>query len=95
MATLNQPAPQLLDTEKARLLVEAGGIVAATVKAQTGGWAVQLQTGKGGLVTLAKARGGVRTWRDLARAAAYVREELGIGAANLDMTSWQPKQKAI
>jgi len=95
MATSNPPAPRLLDTEKARLLVDAGGIVAATVRAQPGGWAVQLTTGKGGTVTLAKARGGVRTWRDLARAAAYVREELGIGSARLDMTGWEPRQKAL
>lgn len=89
-------SPTLLDTERARLLVDAGGIVAATLKAQAGGWAIQLQTGKGGVITLATSKKRrVRTWRDLARAAAYVRQELGIGAATLEMANWTPKQRAI
>ncbi|MEJ1390449.1 MAG: hypothetical protein RPU34_06075 [Candidatus Sedimenticola sp. (ex Thyasira tokunagai)] len=96
MTNSARTAPMLLDTERARLLVAAGGIVAATLKAQAGGWTVQLQTGKGGTVTLGTTKGGrVRTWRDLARAAAYVRQELGIVAAQLEMADWLPKQRVI
>ncbi|MES9903058.1 MAG: hypothetical protein ABW168_10280 [Sedimenticola sp.] len=95
MGTITDSQPPLIDTEQARVVVASGGISAATLSNKSGKWILQLQTGKGGFLTLGKAKGNqVRTWSDLARAAAYVRQELGIGSAQLEMADWSPKQWA-
>ena len=97
MTNNSENTPRVIDSDHARLVVDSGGVVAATLKNENGAWVLQLQTGKGGFLTLGKAKekNQVRTWADLARAAAYARERLKIGTVKLEMENWQPKQRAI
>jgi hypothetical protein len=93
--TTGTPPRQLFDTATAREVIAAGGVTGATIEAHAGGFFVRFRLASGGGVTLAdKRRKQARRWRDLARAAQYVRE-LGIARMTLDLDDWQPRQRAI
>ena len=88
MEKIDTTTLRLLETKTARTVIKAGGVTAATIEAGPIGFVVNFRLATGGSAMLADKLGkSVRHWRDLARAAAYLRE-LGIIRFVVDMEGW-------
>lgn len=83
---------RLVDSGKAREIIASGGVVSASIEAHGEDFWVTFRLATGGAMTLA-AKGGrrARRWRDLARAAGYVRE-LGVSRFLVDVANWGGKE---
>ncbi|MEJ1334435.1 MAG: hypothetical protein RPU34_09405 [Candidatus Sedimenticola sp. (ex Thyasira tokunagai)] len=83
-----------LTSEEARFLAKGGAIVGADIcwREAASSWEIYLHTAKDGRLALVKTNGGgKRTWRDVTRAAGYLKSKLGLEAGRLVMAGWMPK----
>ena len=84
------PQPDIIDGKAVQSLVEAQAIRGATVLGQPGGWAVLVRYGAIERAVAAQRARKPRLWRNLATAAAYVREELGLARFEVDAQGHEP-----
>ena len=83
-------SPETIDGKAVHNLVEADAIRGATVLGQKGGWAVLIRYGALERAVAAQHAKTPRLWRDLAAAAAYVRDELGLARFEVDARAHEP-----
>lgn len=76
-----------------RALVNAGAVRRVRIIADGALFHVEADTATGPL-TAATLKGKAKTWRSLDAAARWVRA-LGVGTAQLDLSLWQPGQRAL
>lgn len=76
-----------------KALLEAGAIKRFHIIADGARFRVDADT-QGGTITAATLRGSVKTWTKADSAARLLRN-LGVGAANLDISRWRPEQKEM
>ena len=76
-----------------RALVDAGAVKRLHIIANGGLFHIEADT-PNGHITASTNKGAVKTWRSLDTAAKWVRS-LGLGAAQIDMSKWQPGQKGL
>ncbi|QGM48325.1 hypothetical protein [Methylocystis heyeri] len=87
----HQPAlPEIIDGKAVQSLVEAHAIRGATVLGQKGGWAVLVRYGVLERAVAAQRARKPRLWRNLATAAAFVRDELGLARFEVDAQAHEP-----
>ncbi len=82
--------PEIIDGKAVQSLVEAQAIRGATVLGQPGGWAVLVRYGGLERAVAAQRARKPRLWRNLATAAAFVREELGVARFEVDAQAHEP-----
>ncbi|HET6632610.1 MAG TPA: hypothetical protein VFG73_07885 [Rhodanobacteraceae bacterium] len=82
-----------MDEKTFRALVAAGAIRRVRIVADGARFHVEADTATGTLVA-ATGRGAPRTWGSLDASARWM-HRLGIGAAHLDVSRWQPTQRAL
>ena len=82
--------PEIIDGKAVQSLVEAQAIRGATVLGQPGGWAVLVRYGGMERAVAAQRARKPRLWRNLATAATYVREELGVARFEVDALGHEP-----
>jgi hypothetical protein len=85
---------EIIDGKAVQSLVDAHAIRGATVLGQRGGWAVLVRYGAYKRVVAAQRSRRPRLWRNLATAAAYVREELGLARFEVDAQAHEPDAAA-
>ena len=88
--TTRSAHPEIIDGKAVQSLVEAHAIRGATVLGQKGGWAVLVRYGALERAVAAQRARTPRLWRNLATAAAYVREELGLARFEVDAQAHEP-----
>jgi hypothetical protein len=76
-----------------RALIEAGAVRRMRIIANGGSFHIEADTPTGSVTALTTKR-AVKTWGTLDAAARWVRG-LGIGTAQIDLTHWQPGQRAL
>lgn len=82
-----------MDEKTLRALVEAGALKRISIVADGAHFYVEAQAGKGTVVA-STSKGAPKTWRTLDAAARWVRG-LGMGEAMIDVSRWQPDQRAL
>lgn len=82
---------QNLTLEQFRATVEAGGVIAVTLKAQGAAFAVQAETRRGDAVLVDSRRKQPRMFGDPRKALSLLRE-MGIRKASVDAEAWRPEQ---
>jgi hypothetical protein len=82
--------PDIIDGKAVQSLVEAHAIRGATVLGQPGGWAVLVRYGALERAVAAQRAHKPRLWRNLATAAAFVRDELGVARFEVDAEAHEP-----
>ena len=82
-----------MDERMLRALVAAGAIKKISIVASGARVHVEART-PNGAVTAETLKGKVKTWVSLDAAARWVRG-LGIGAAQVHLTHWQPGQREL
>lgn len=82
---------QQLTLEQFRATVEAGGVLAVTLKAQGASFALQAETRRGDAVLVDSRRKQPRMFVDPRKAMLLLRG-LGIRNAKLDADAWRPEQ---
>ena len=82
--------PDIIDGKAVKSLVEAHAIRGATVLGQPGGWAVLVRYGALERAVAAQRAHKPRLWRNLATAAAFVRDELGVARFEVDAEAHKP-----
>ena len=82
-----------MDERMLRALVAAGAIKKISIVASGARFHVEART-PNGAVTAETLKGKVKTWVSLDAAARWVRG-LGIGAAQVHLTHWQPGQREL
>ena len=82
-----------MDERMLRALVAAGAIKKISIIASGARFHVQART-PNGAVTAETLKGKIKTWVSLDAAARWVRG-LGIGAAQVQLTHWQPGQREL
>ena len=82
-----------MDERMLRALVAAGAIKKISIIASGARFHVEART-PNGAVTAETLKGKVKTWVSLDAAARWVRG-LGIGAAQVHLTHWQPGQREL
>ena len=88
------PSPEIIDGKAVQSLVEAHAIRGATVLGQRGGWAVLVRYGALERTVAAQRSRKPRLWRNLATAAAFVRDELGLARFDVDAQAHEPDATA-
>jgi len=86
---------QSLTLDQFKATVSAGGIAGVTLKAQGGGFFVEIATRAGTHAVLTKARSTQPRRFGTPTSAMLVLKELGIGSAKVDFTRWDPDQKEV
>ena len=86
--------PDTIDGRAVQSLVEAQAIRGAVVLGQPGGWNVLVRYGTLERAVAAQRARKPRLWRNLATAAAFVREELGIARFEVDALNHEPDAAA-
>lgn len=76
-----------------RALIEAGAIKRVRIVADGARFHVEADTSSATVVA-ATGKGAPRTWSTLDASAKWLRA-LGIGTAQLDISRWQPGQRAL
>lgn len=94
MTTMCASAPEIIDSKAVRSLVDARAIRGATVVGQPGGWTVLVRYGALERAVAAQRGRAPRLWRNLATAAAFVREELGVTRFEVDAEAHEPEAGA-
>ena len=82
--------PDIIDGKAVQSLVEAHAIRGAVVLGQPGGWAVLVRYGALERAVAAQRARKPRLWRNLATAAAFVRDELGVVRFEVDALDHDP-----
>ncbi|HEX5788894.1 MAG TPA: hypothetical protein VFY03_11975 [Woeseiaceae bacterium] len=82
-----------MDERTLRALVAAGAVRRIDIIASGARFHIEATT-PNGPVTAATRNGKVRTWATLDAAARWVRS-LGMGAARVQLTHWQPAQREL
>ena len=82
-----------MDERMLRALVAAGAVKKISIVASGARFHVEART-PNGAVTAETLKGKVKTWVSLDAAARWVRG-LGIGAAQVQLTHWQPGQREL
>ncbi len=82
-----------MDERMLRALVAAGAVKKISIIASGARFHVEART-PNGAVTAETLKGKVKTWVSLDAAARWVRG-LGIGAAQVHLTHWQPGQRQL
>ncbi len=82
-----------MDERMLRALVAAGAIRNVSIIACGARFHVEAKT-LNGAVTAETRKGKVKTWVSLDAAARWVRG-LGVGAAHVNLTHWQPAQREM
>ena len=82
-----------MDERMLKALVAAGAIRNVSIIASGSRFHVEAKTPNGS-VTAETLKGSVKTWVSLDSAARWVRR-LGIGAAQVNLTHWQPGQREL
>ena len=82
-----------MDERMLRALVAAGAVKKISIIASGARFHVEART-LNGAVTAETLTGRVKTWASLDAAARWVRG-LGIGAAQVHLTHWQPGQREL
>jgi hypothetical protein len=82
-----------MDERMLRALVAAGAVKKISIVASGARFHVEART-PNGAVTAETLKGKVKTWVSLDAAARWVRG-LGIGAAQVHLTHWQPGQREL
>ncbi len=82
---------QNLTLEQFRATVEAGGVMAVTLKAQGAAFTVQAETRRGDAVLVDSRRKQPRMFGDPRKALSLLRE-MGIRKASVDAEAWRPDQ---
>jgi hypothetical protein len=82
-----------MDERMLRALVAAGAVKKISIIASGARFHVEART-LNGAVTAETLKGKVKTWVSLDAAARWVRG-LGIGAAQVHLTHWQPGQRQL
>jgi hypothetical protein len=82
-----------MDERMLRALVAAGAVKKISIIASGAHFHVEART-LNGAVTAETLKGKVKTWVSLDAAARWVRG-LGIGAAQVHLTHWQPGQREL
>ena len=82
-----------MDERMLRALVAAGAIKKISIIASGARFHVEART-PNGAITAETLKGKVKTWVSLDAAARWVRG-LGIGAAQVHLTHWQPGQREL
>lgn len=82
-----------MDERMLRALVAAGAVKKISIVANGARFHVEART-LNGAVTAETLKGKVKTWVSLDAAARWVRG-LGVGAAQLQLTHWQPAQREL
>lgn len=82
--------PDTIDGKAVQSLVEAHAIRGATVLGQPGGWAILVRYGAVERAVAAQRARKPRLWRNLATAATFVREELGVARFEVDALNHEP-----
>jgi len=82
-----------MDERMLRALVAAGAIRNINIIASGARFHIEAKT-LNGSVTAETLKGTVKTWVSLDAAAKWVRR-LGVGAAQVNLTHWQPGQREL
>jgi hypothetical protein len=82
-----------MDERMLRALVAAGAVKKISIVASGAKFHIEAKT-PNGAVTAETVKGKVKTWVSLDAAARWVRG-LGIGAAHVHLTHWQPAQREL
>ena len=82
-----------MDERMLRALVAAGAVRNVSIIACGARFHVEAKT-LNGAVTAETQKGKVKTWVSLDAAARWVRG-LGVGAAHINLTHWQPAQREM
>jgi hypothetical protein len=82
-----------MDERMLRALVAAGAVKRISIVASGARFHVEART-PNGAITAETLKGKVKTWVSLDAAARWVRG-LGVGAAQVQMTHWQPGQRQL
>ena len=82
-----------MDERLLKAMVAAGAIKTINIIASGARFHVEAKT-PNGPITAETRRGTVRTWVTLDAAARWVRS-LGVGAAQVNLTHWQPGQREL
>lgn len=82
-----------MDERLLRAMVAAGAIKTIHIVASGARFHIEAKT-PNGPITAETRKGKVRTWVTLDAAARWVRG-LGIGAAHVNLTHWQPGQREL
>lgn len=88
--TIRTAQPEIIDGKAVQSLVEAHAIRGAVVLGQPGGWAVLVRYGALERAVAAQRARTPRLWRNLATAAAFVRDELGVSRFEVDAQAHAP-----
>jgi hypothetical protein len=88
--TIRSAEPEIIDGKAVQSLVEAQAIRGATVLGQRGGWVVLVRYGALERAVAAQRARKPRLWRNLATAAAFVRDELGLARFDVDAQAHEP-----
>ena len=89
--TRRASAPEIIDGKAVRSLVDTQAIRGATVLGQPGGWTVLVRYGALERAVAAQRGRAPRLWRNLATAAAFVRDELGVTRFDVDAEGHEPE----
>jgi hypothetical protein len=82
-----------MDERMLKALIAAGAVRKVSIIASGARFHVEAKTPNGS-VTAETLKGTVKTWVSLDAAARWVRR-LGIGAAQVNLTHWQPAQREL
>ena len=82
-----------MDERMLKALVAAGAVRTVSIIASGARFHVEARTPNGS-VTAETLKGSVKTWVSLDAAARWVRR-LGVGAAQINLTHWQPGQREL
>lgn len=81
--------------DQLKLLVATNGVKAATIVGAAGGFLLQVTTHKLGDVLLHKKTGELRVFTKSDAVCSYLKNQLGIGQASLQLDRWAPDQESI
>lgn len=84
---------QIMNEKTLRALVEAGAVKRIRIIADGARFHVEADTPTATLVAVT-GKGAPKTWGTLDASAKWVRA-LGIGTAQVDLSRWQPAQRAL
>jgi hypothetical protein len=82
-----------MNEKSARLLIENGVVKKVSIVSSGSKFHVEFKTNSDTYISKTTA-GAVKTWSSIDSAAKWIRK-LGIGMAQLEISRWQPNQRAL
>ena len=83
----------IVDEKTLRTMVDAAAIKRARIVARGEDFHVEIDA-PGRSFTIETTKGGLRTWRSIDATAKWLRA-IGIAESQLDVSNWQPGQRAL